>query len=777
MRVLRRAAAGRLQGRARPVQRPARGARVADRRPHADLREPRPARAGLGNGSRGRPRDRRAADHGARSARDGVVVAPGRELARRDHPPLRRQAEPGTDPAAAGRRARARSAGIPVDTVALGTRHGILGFGPFAPHVAPAPGLMRRIAKATGGATATAKDTQGAHDASTAVSEAASAMAPRRATSVHGSPPRPRCCSRRPPGSAACSRARCPSNAREGRPARYARRTAPSPRAARRGAQSRIVGSAPSSSSVSTASRFPDCAARWRAVTPSPWLGPPKVARWFTSAPSSTSFRTDVDPAVRRGPVSERAAVGIGVDPGSELRPAARAPRRGRSWPPRRAPRRAPPGGRRTAARPRSRRAGGRRRGGRPPAACRRARRPCPGSPSPAATRRLPGSRPSSGTTSRWPQKSAAISGRAAVAARREVEPAARVEHEPRQLDVVRVAGLMELRPAVVVAAVRVCAALEQQAHVLEPRHAEQVVPVRATGVDEPGMRVEQLDEPGRVARLEGLVGEHERRRAAPGLRGSPATRPSSSSQLAKPVPAREVELRLLERDAVHARDPLGASLVVLDVGVEGLLHAVLLARRSLQARLCAVADLAGVRAKLRRADEHPARLRRALRELSRDAPVLDPVQFDPEPVAREPPLGARPASARDPRARQQPHQAPLPAGRRAHGRELRLPDQRRRRARGRAVRESGVTSTARSRTGAGGPLPHRVAPPGCGADRREPALPAVVQRRRRARLEAPSTSSRGSPRPLAQWPGGRPGKRKCNIVWRRPPQPAVRTP
>jgi Ca-activated chloride channel family protein len=54
----------------------------------------------------------------------------------------------------------ARSAGIPVDTVALGTRHGILGFGPFAPRVAPAPELMRRIAKETGGATATAKDTR-----------------------------------------------------------------------------------------------------------------------------------------------------------------------------------------------------------------------------------------------------------------------------------------------------------------------------------------------------------------------------------------------------------------------------------------------------------------------------------------------------------------------------------------------------------------------------------------------------------------------------------------
>jgi Ca-activated chloride channel family protein len=56
--------------------------------------------------------------------------------------------------------ALARAAGIPVDTVALGTRHGVLGFGPFAPHVAPAPKLMKRIAAATGGTTATAKDTR-----------------------------------------------------------------------------------------------------------------------------------------------------------------------------------------------------------------------------------------------------------------------------------------------------------------------------------------------------------------------------------------------------------------------------------------------------------------------------------------------------------------------------------------------------------------------------------------------------------------------------------------
>jgi Ca-activated chloride channel family protein len=56
--------------------------------------------------------------------------------------------------------ALARTARIPVDTVALGTPHGVLGFGPFAPRVAPAPKLMKRIATATGGTTATAKDTR-----------------------------------------------------------------------------------------------------------------------------------------------------------------------------------------------------------------------------------------------------------------------------------------------------------------------------------------------------------------------------------------------------------------------------------------------------------------------------------------------------------------------------------------------------------------------------------------------------------------------------------------
>ena len=92
-------------------------------------------------------------------ARDGVVAPPGRKL------PAAiillsdgKQNQGRIRPLQAA--ALARAAGIPVDTVALGTPHGVLGYGPFAPRVAPAPALMRRIARATNGATATAKDTK-----------------------------------------------------------------------------------------------------------------------------------------------------------------------------------------------------------------------------------------------------------------------------------------------------------------------------------------------------------------------------------------------------------------------------------------------------------------------------------------------------------------------------------------------------------------------------------------------------------------------------------------
>lgn len=51
---------------------------------------------------------------------------------------------------------KARAAGIVIDTVALGTSHGILGYGPFARRVAPDPPLMAAIARVTGGKTASA---------------------------------------------------------------------------------------------------------------------------------------------------------------------------------------------------------------------------------------------------------------------------------------------------------------------------------------------------------------------------------------------------------------------------------------------------------------------------------------------------------------------------------------------------------------------------------------------------------------------------------------------
>jgi Ca-activated chloride channel homolog len=90
-------------------------------------------------------------------ARDGVVRQRGESL------PVAivllsdgKQTSPGVQPLDAA--ARARASGIRIDTVALGTTHGILGYGPYAPKVAPDPPLMRAIAKATGGQTSTARN-------------------------------------------------------------------------------------------------------------------------------------------------------------------------------------------------------------------------------------------------------------------------------------------------------------------------------------------------------------------------------------------------------------------------------------------------------------------------------------------------------------------------------------------------------------------------------------------------------------------------------------------
>ena len=161
---------------------------------------------------------------------------------------------------------------------------------------------------------------------------------------------------------------------------------------------------------------------------------------------------------------------------------------------------------------------------------------------------------------------------RPAVAARRDVGAAARVEHQLREPAVVRVAGLVQLRPAVVVAAIRVGATLQQQPHEVEvARHPEQVVPVRAALPHEVGVRVEQLLERRAVACLDGAVAEHERRRRLLAARHPPDVR----GQLVpgrEPVPPRQLCPRLVDADAARGRDPVRPPLVVVEVGVERLL-------------------------------------------------------------------------------------------------------------------------------------------------------------------------------------------------------------
>ena len=106
----------------------ARPARDPDDRPRRAARGHRPARARGGNGDRRRARDGGAS--GEDVARRGAARQ-GRQGARGDRPALRRRADTRSADADAGRGAGAQ-AGIRVFTVALGTKHGTLGFqGPF----------------------------------------------------------------------------------------------------------------------------------------------------------------------------------------------------------------------------------------------------------------------------------------------------------------------------------------------------------------------------------------------------------------------------------------------------------------------------------------------------------------------------------------------------------------------------------------------------------------------------------------------------------------------
>ena len=103
---------------------------------------------------------------------------------------------------------------------------------------------------------------------------------------------------------------------------------------------------------------------------------------------------------------------------------------------------------------------------------------------------------------------------RAAVTPRVEVGASAGSEQELCELPVVPVAGLVELRPPVVVAAVHIRAALQEQPGDVEvAAHAEKVVAVRATLPHELRMLVEQRAQLLEIAVLDGAIRDDERRR------------------------------------------------------------------------------------------------------------------------------------------------------------------------------------------------------------------------------------------------------------------------
>jgi hypothetical protein len=163
----------------------------------------------------------------------------------------------------------------------------------------------------------------------------------------------------------------------------------------------------------------------------------------------------------------------------------------------------------------------------------------------------------------------------AAVAASEEVGVRAGGEEQLGQVAVVGVSGLVELRPAVVVAAVGIRPALEQQRDERAVAgHAEQVVAVGPPLRDQLREPVEELDERLSVVVLDGSIGEHERR----GRHLAGVHRLDVAAQLApggEAVAGGEVAASLGHADAAGRGDAVGAALVVVDVGPERLLEVV----------------------------------------------------------------------------------------------------------------------------------------------------------------------------------------------------------
>ena len=170
---------------------------------------------------------------------------------------------------------------------------------------------------------------------------------------------------------------------------------------------------------------------------------------------------------------------------------------------------------------------------------------------------------------------------RTAFSAGKQVGARAGVEHQLGELAVVAIARLMQLRPPVVVAAVGVSAALEQQRHDRQiAGHPEQVVAIRPALNSEIGKPVEQLDEALAIVVLDRLIGEHERGRwfiaALHCLDVAAQLAPAR-----EPVARGEVAPCVRGADSVHGGDSVGASLVVVEVGAKRLLE-----RQALDVRL-----------------------------------------------------------------------------------------------------------------------------------------------------------------------------------------------
>lgn len=159
------------------------------------------------------------------------------------------------------------------------------------------------------------------------------------------------------------------------------------------------------------------------------------------------------------------------------------------------------------------------------------------------------------------------------VATSKQIGARAGVQHHSRELAIIPVAGVVQLRPAVVVSPVGIRAPLQQQRDDRQiAGHPEQVVAVGPPLGDEVREPVQESDEALAIVLLNRSVGPHEGRRRflAAAHRLDMATQRAPAGE---PVAGGEVTSRLRGADAQHQSDSVGAALVVVHIGAKRLLE------------------------------------------------------------------------------------------------------------------------------------------------------------------------------------------------------------